>query len=83
MHQEFNLTRRQFNRNVIAGLAGLGFLTGCSKRMGDFTQLAEPITLPPKLRSGQRIGLIAPASYADEDKIAKAILNIQSFDLDL
>lgn len=47
------------------------------------TQASGDLLLPPKLKAGHRIALIAPSSYADEGKIKKAHSNLQALGLEI
>jgi muramoyltetrapeptide carboxypeptidase len=82
MENDFILNRRRFSRRIISSIAGVALLSGCHPQFySTSVKNRNPIILPPGLREGDRIGLIAPASHANEDKIQKAVSNLESLGL--
>lgn len=66
----------------MTSIAGVTLLSGCHPQLYTSSKKKKDvILLPPGLREGDRIGLISPASYANEDKIQKAISNLESLGL--
>lgn len=60
------------------------FSASCQRIPGtQNTQTSGDVLLPPKLKPGQRIALIAPSSYAAEEKISKAHKNLQGLGLEV
>ncbi|GAA5221825.1 S66 peptidase family protein [Membranihabitans marinus] len=72
------MERRNFNYLMAFGAVSMMSCVGSksSKMMSPSKDI-----FPNKLFSGARIGLIAPASASSEEKIQKAIENIESWDL--
>lgn len=73
------LTRRNFHKLFIASTVGMAVLPACQRIPGasaDFS--SRELLIPPKLKVGQRVALIAPSSYASEEKIQKATKNLES-----
>lgn len=82
MKNEFAISRRRFSKSILTSVAGITILSGCHPPYyASSEKKKNPIILPPGLREGDRIGLIAPASNATEDKIQKAISNLESLGL--
>lgn len=82
MEPKSTINRRHFSRSIMTILAGAVVLPACQRKTYNGSgQLENQIILPPKLQRGARIGLIAPASFANEDKIRKAIANLESLGL--
>jgi len=63
--------RRQFNRLLGAGLGGMAIVP-----QWGFPSAA--VIKPERLRPGDKVGFITPGSYATDDAIQKAYLNIES-----
>lgn len=74
------MERRNFNYIMALGAASMISCVGSKS-----SKMISPSkdVFPNKLFSGARIGLIAPASAAREDKIQKAIDNIESWGLEV
>lgn len=83
MEHKTALSRRNFNQMILTSTAGLGLLSACQRLPGRVAEGPESSDLifPPKLIKGSRVALIAPASYANEEKIQKAVENLESLDL--
>lgn len=79
MKQTSTISRRNFNKLFLASAAGMVLLPACHRiPAGSTDHSSTELLIPPKLKSGQRVALIAPSSYASEEKIQKAIDNLES-----
>ncbi|WP_020537154.1 S66 peptidase family protein [Lewinella cohaerens] len=69
------MNRRTFNATLLTATAGL------SLGMKANAESKKPMLLPPRLRPGDQVGLITPASYIEDEGLEKAVKNIESLGL--
>lgn len=82
MKKSNTLNRRHFNQLFLTSAIGTTLSTACQRLPGGANvDKTSNLLIPPRLKSGQRVGLIAPSSNADEDKIQKAHKNLESLGL--
>lgn len=66
------MNRRTFSTTLIAAAAGIQLGAG---------RKANGLQLPNRLRKGDQVGLITPASYIEDDGLQKAVTNLESLGL--
>ncbi len=82
MKYDHSISRRRFSQSLLTSVTGITLLSGCHPRIYSAVEdQKKAVILPPKIGPGARIGLIAPASYANETKIRKAMSNLESLGL--
>lgn len=67
------MNRRAFSTTLLAAAAGVQLAAGRSK--------PSKLNLPRRLKEGDTIGLITPASYIDDEGLQKAVTNLESLGL--
>jgi muramoyltetrapeptide carboxypeptidase len=72
--------RRSFHRLLGAGIAGAAFLPAFCASSHDMPPVPEH-TKPQRLRRGDTIGFITPGSFAPDDAVQKAYLNMEALGL--
>ena len=70
---------------MLGGATGGAWLAGCQSNKGITGRtenvVAKEVIYPEKLKYGSTIGLIAPASFASEEKVDRAIKNLSELGL--
>ncbi len=76
--------RRTFHKLFVASLASTVALSSCQRSSTIAKdQSLNSVSIPPRLKSGDRVGLIAPSSFASEDKVQKAHANLKAMGLEV
>ena len=70
------MNRRKFITNISAAASSLPFVTKPGERSLLPNPLAEKI-LPPRLKPGDTIGLVTPATFLTEEQLRKAVLSLE------
>lgn len=83
MNAPKKIDRRNFTKSITGALISSSLLiAGCQRAVGEVQKgNSNALIKPPKLRPGDRVGLIAPASFATEQKMDAAISNLQKMGL--
>ena len=68
-----SMNRRSFTRTALAAAGALSTFSLAPGR--------KKMLRPPRLRSGDQVGLITPASYIEDDGLEKAVNNLESLGL--
>lgn len=74
------MRRRHFHRILGAGVAGAA-LAPFACATGKDMPMGEDVIKPRRLRSGDTVALISPGSYAPDDAVQKAYLNLENLGL--
>ena len=69
------MNRRTFNTTLLTATAGL------SLGMKGNSESKKSMLLPPRLRAGDQVGLITPASYIEDEGLEKAVKNLENLGL--
>ena len=73
------MNRRNFARLAIATTALAASLSGLSKSVVAATSRTQSLIKPPRLRSGDWVGLVAPGGVVDDALIEKCVKNLEAF----
>lgn len=67
------MDRRTFTRNIVAAATAMSAFSLAPSR--------KKLLRPSRLRKGDQVGLITPASYIDDDGLQKAVSNLEALGL--
>ncbi|MEL7222236.1 MAG: LD-carboxypeptidase, partial [Bacteroidota bacterium] len=68
------MNRRAFSTTLLAAAAGIQLAAGRRSK-------PSKLSLPSRLKKGDTVGLITPASYIDDEGLQKAVTNLESLGL--
>jgi len=70
------MNRRKFITNISAAASSLPFVAATGRKNSNQLPFAEKI-IPPRLKPGDTIGLVTPATFLTEEQLRKAILSLE------